>query len=65
MRDTQRERLVRRMKADRQLAQTPVMLVSDLPTYQESAVAAGAEPGFGKSEHRSSDTAQKLRPYLA
>jgi len=44
--------LIRAIKADPALAETPVMLVSNLADAQAEAVAAGALPGFGKSELR-------------
>lgn len=42
--------LVRAIKADSRLAEIPVMLVSNHEEAQAEAVAAGAEPGFGKSD---------------
>ena len=57
--------LIRRLKADPQLAHVPVMLVSNYPEYQEAAVAAGAERGFGKAELDDPETVRKLRPFLA
>lgn len=57
--------VVRAIKADRALADTPVMLVSNYPDAQEAAVAAGAEPGFGKLELAQPATREKLRPFLA
>jgi CheY-like chemotaxis protein len=56
--------LVRQIKSDPATASTPVMLVSDLKTYQESAVEIGAEPGFGKSELSSRETVRKLERFL-
>jgi two-component system chemotaxis response regulator CheY len=46
------------------LKDTPVMLVSDYDEAQRMAVALGAEPGFGKSEMRSSTTFERLRALL-
>ncbi len=43
----------------------PVMLVSNLPDAQQAAVAAGAVPGFGKSELTAPATFERLQPYLA
>jgi two-component system chemotaxis response regulator CheY len=57
--------VIRRIKAAPQLAATPVMLLSNYPEYQQSAVAAGAEPGFGKAELDSPQTEEKLRRFLA
>src|SRR5947208_2898845 len=40
--------LISRVKADEGLRPVPVMLVSNYQDAQGQAVAAGAEPGFGK-----------------
>src|SRR5260221_10716061 len=40
--------IIQQIKADPQLADTPVMLVTNYPEHQQLAVAAGAELGFGK-----------------
>lgn len=42
----------------------PVMLVSNYPDAQAAAIAAGAEPGFGKSSLHSPATVELLRSYL-
>ncbi len=57
--------VIRRIKADPQLAGIPVMLLSNYPEYQQSAVTAGAEPGFGKAELDLPQTEEKLRRFLA
>jgi CheY-like chemotaxis protein len=56
--------VVRAIKEDASLASTPVMLVSNYPDAQEAAVAAGAEPGFGKAELSQAATLDKLRRFL-
>ena len=56
--------LVREIRSDEQLRQVPVMLVSNFADAQEQAVAAGAEPGFGKAALRTSETVARLRPHL-
>jgi CheY-like chemotaxis protein len=56
--------LIRRIKADPELARVPVMLVSNYPEYQEAAVAAGAERGFGKAELDSPETVHRLSRFL-
>ena len=56
--------LVTRIKADPQLAETPVMLLSNYPEAQNAAVAAGAEPGFGKAELGRPETVEKLGRFL-
>ena len=56
--------ILTRIKADPELAETPVMLVTNYPEHQQAAVAAGAEPGFGKNELRSPETMARLRSVL-
>lgn len=56
--------IVRAIKADSQLAATPVMLVTNYPEHQQAAIAAGAEPGFGKAELGLSATREKLGRFL-
>jgi two-component system chemotaxis response regulator CheY len=55
---------VRALKSDPGLASTPVMLVSDLKEAQESAVALGAEPGFGKRELTGRKARERLEAVL-
>ena len=52
--------LVEQIKADPQLAATPVMLLSNYDDAQQAAVAAGAEPGFGKAQLAQPETLEKL-----
>lgn len=42
----------------------PVMLITNFPEHQETAVAAGAVPGFGKNSIGQPDTIQLLATYL-
>jgi CheY-like chemotaxis protein len=56
--------VIRRIKGDLNLAETPVMLVSNYPEAQAEAIAAGAEPGFGKAEIRAAATREKLAAWL-
>lgn len=56
--------IVEAIKANPALAKTPVMLVSNFSEAQTAAIAAGAEPGFGKAELSSAATREKLRPFL-
>ena len=56
--------LIRQMKSDPQRGATPVMLVSNYPDAQQEAIAAGAEPGFGKAELDREETRQKLARFL-
>ena len=54
--------IIRRIKADPKLAATPCMLVTNYPEHQEAAVAAGAEPGFGKLAYDRTETARAAGP---
>jgi two-component system chemotaxis response regulator CheY len=56
--------IIKRIKADPPLAGASVMLVTNYPEYQEQAVAAGAEPGFGKSDLHEPKTLERLRTFL-
>jgi DNA-binding NtrC family response regulator len=58
--------VVRAIKADADpaVASTPVMLVSNFPDAQEAARAVGAEPGFGKAQLDSPETASRLEALL-
>lgn len=56
--------IIKKIKADAEIAATPVMLVTNYPEHQEQAVAAGAEPGFGKLEYHKPETREKLARFL-
>ena len=51
-------------KLHAQSPQVRFMLVSDRQDAQDEAVAKGALPGFGKSELRAPETAEKIRVAL-
>ncbi len=53
------ERLCRSEYSD-----TPVMLVSNYPDWQQRAVAVGAADGFGKAELNSAATREKIAAVL-
>jgi two-component system chemotaxis response regulator CheY len=55
---------IRRLKGDGGASEAPVLLVSNYPEAQEQAVAAGAQPGFGKAALQAPRTAELLRAYL-
>ncbi len=57
--------LIQTLKANPAFTEVPVMLVSNYPDAQASAVAAGALPGFGKSDIGSTKLLDTLRPILA
>ena len=56
--------LIRRMKADHRLRNTPVMMISNYPEAQDCAIEAGALPGFGKQSLNDAATLELLRPLL-
>jgi CheY-like chemotaxis protein len=55
---------IRRVNADELLRKVPVMLVSNYEDAQARAVAAGAQPGFGKATLHEPETIDLLRAYL-
>jgi CheY-like chemotaxis protein len=57
--------IIRQIKADEALCATPVMLLSNYAQYQEEAVQAGAEPGFGKAQLGDAEMVEALRRFLA
>jgi len=56
--------VIRRIKADAQFDTVPVMLVTNFPEYQQQAVAAGAEMGFGKAQLGDVETRELLAKFL-
>jgi CheY-like chemotaxis protein len=56
--------VIRRIKADPRLSAVPCMLVTNYPEHQEAAIAAGAEPGFGKLAYHEPATREKLARFL-
>jgi two-component system chemotaxis response regulator CheY len=57
--------ILQAIKSDAELASTPVMLVSNYAEHQQAAIAAGAEPGFGKAELGRPETRDKLGRFLS
>ena len=53
--------IVKQIKEDPQLKSVPVMLLTNYPEYQQMAVKAGAEEGFGKLEYGKPETLEKLQ----
>jgi two-component system chemotaxis response regulator CheY len=53
--------LIRAFKADPDIAAVPIMLVSDQPKAQQSAVSFGAHPGFGKADLYGSEAFERVR----
>ena len=56
--------IVRQIKADPEIGDVPIMLVTNYPEHQEAAVAAGAIPGFGKLEFDKLGTRERLAAVL-
>lgn len=56
--------IIRKIKADADIAHVPVMLVTNYSEHQEAAVAVGAIHGFGKLEYERSETRAKLAAVL-
>ena len=56
--------IIRAIKQDPQLAKLPCMLITNYPDQQKTAVAAGAEYGFGKKELYAEATHERLRKIL-
>lgn len=57
--------ILRAIKADRETADVPVMIVTNYPEHQDAAIAAGAHRGFGKLEYDRPETREKLAAVLA
>lgn len=53
------------IKADPQLKPIPVMLITNYPEYQQTAIASGAIHGFGKRDLHSPATLAKLAAVLS
>jgi two-component system chemotaxis response regulator CheY len=56
--------VLRMIKADYDLANTPVMLITNHADHQQAAVTEGAEYGFGKLEFQEPATLEKLARFL-
>ena len=56
--------VIRQIKADPQLSEVAVMLVTNYQEHQQAAVAEGALPGFGKLSLRDPATQQRLQEVL-
>lgn len=57
--------VIRQIKNDPQVADVPVMLVSNYEEHQQAAVAAGAVPGFGKLALSDPQTHRLFEPFLS
>lgn len=56
--------LIQTLKADPATKDLPVMMITNYPDHAAKAVAAGAEPGFGKSTLQEPETIARLAKYL-
>lgn len=56
--------ILKQLKADPELGKIPVMLITNYPEHQQSAVDAGALPGFGKQQLHSPETRERLEAVL-
>ena len=57
--------IIRQIKADATLTHIPCMLVSNYTEHQDTAVAAGAQRGFGKAELDHPQTQERLQQVLS
>ncbi|MEX0793910.1 MAG: response regulator [Pirellulaceae bacterium] len=57
--------IIQTIKQDPELDDIPVLMITNYPEHQETAVAAGAEPGFGKRDLGTEQTIALLAVYLA
>jgi CheY-like chemotaxis protein len=56
--------VIRAIKTDPTTSSIPVMLVTNYAEHQATAVASGAEPGFGKKGLHDPQTHERLRKFL-
>ena len=56
--------VIRQIKADPEVGDVPVMLVTNYDEHQQAAVDAGAVRGFGKLALQDPATHELLKPYL-
>lgn len=56
--------IIKRIKQTAEMSAVPAMLVTNYSEYQEQAVEAGAEWGFGKEELDAPETIEKLKGIL-
>lgn len=56
--------VIRQLKADAELRDIPVMMITNYPEHQQVAIQAGAVEGFGKQSLRDPTTREKLAAFL-
>lgn len=57
--------VIKQIKADPALADSPVMLITNFAEHQDAAEAAGALRGFGKLEYDDAGVIERVRAALA
>lgn len=57
--------IIESLKADPATQALPVMMITNYADHQASAIAAGAEPGFGKSTLHEPATRERMAKFLA
>lgn len=57
--------VVKLIRADDEVGSVPIMLVTNYPEHQDTAVEAGCVRGFGKLAIRDPETIELLTPYLS
>jgi len=57
--------ILKTIKADAEISDVPVMLITNFNEHQDAAVAMGAERGFGKLEYEQTGTLEKLQAILS
>jgi len=57
--------ILKTIKADAEISDVPVMLITNFDEHQDAAVALGAERGFGKLEYEEAETLAKLQAILS
>jgi len=57
--------IIRKVKAEPATSRVPIMLVTNYPEHQDTAIAAGAIRGFGKLEYDKPETREKLAAVLS
>ncbi len=62
--DSKGVEIIHRIKRDPDLADVPIMLITNFPEHQRIAVEAGALEGFGKAQYDNPATRKKLREAL-
>lgn len=56
--------VLKAIKSDAEVADVPVMLVTNLPEHQDAAIELGAVRGFGKLEYDKPETKEKVAAVL-